>query len=102
MPKKKTRKKKAKESASGVGNDIKEAMKEKKLLIGSNSVIRAMKKGGLQVVICASNLPAERKKELEKHASALDIVIKDFGNNSANLGEACGKPFNILLIGIKK
>ncbi len=102
MPKKKTRRKKAREAGSGVENEIKEATKEKRLLIGSNSVLRSLKRGELQTVICASNLPAARKKELDSHASASGIDVREFGGDSAKLGEACGKPFNILLIGVKK
>jgi ribosomal protein L30E len=102
MPKKKTKRRKAMAMQKGVGNDIKDAIKEDRLLIGSNSVFREMKKGRLQSVICSSNLPTPCKKDLNHYSSVTGIKIEEFGENSAKLGETCGKPFNILLIGIKK
>ena len=101
MPKKKARRKR-KEGEAGIETEISGALKEDKLLIGSRSVFRALKKGGLEAVIRASNLPEGRKKDLEHYMSVSGIGIREFRGNSAKLGETCGKPFNILLVGIKK
>ena len=100
MPKKKANAKGRKETE--IGKDISDAAKSGSLLIGSNSVFRELKKGNSQTVICASNLPASRMKELNHYRSVSGVQIKEFGGDSAKLGEACGKPFNILLICIKK
>jgi len=102
MPKKKTKRKRMQGKGTGIGNDINEAVKNDKLLIGSNMVFRNVKKGRLQSLIFASNLPEASRKELDNQASISGIERRDFEGDSAKLGEACGKPFNILLIGIKK
>lgn len=101
MSKKKTRKKRS-SVAAGIGSEINEAVKKRNLLMGSNSVFKELKKGGLGKVICASNLPSARKKDLNHYASVSGIEVKEFDGDSAMLGETCGKPFSILLIGIKK
>ena len=101
MPKKKTRKKR-RGAVTGIGSGINEALKEGKVLMGSSSVFRQLKKGGLERIICASNLPASSRKGLDHYVSVSGIEVKEFDGDSAKLGERCGKPFNILLIGIKK
>lgn len=102
MPKKKSMKRMAQSAETGIGNEIKEAMKGNKLLIGCNSVFKGVKKGGIGSLICASNLPRSRKNDISSQASIAGIEIKDFSGDSAELGEACGKPFNILIVGIRK
>jgi len=60
MPKKKSKRKKSQAAGTGMGNEIKEALKGGRLLIGTNSVSRDIKKGKLQALICASNMPEPR------------------------------------------
>ena len=102
MPKKKSKRRRALAAGTGIGNDIKEAMKAGKLLIGSNCVFRDIKKGSLEALICASNLPEASKNGIDSQASVSGFEVKEFGADSVKLGEACGTPFNVLLIGIKK
>ena len=102
MPKKKSKRKRAQALGTGISNDIKEAMKGGKLLIGSNIVQKNLKKGGIQSLIFASNLPDNSRKDIGAQASVSSVEFKEFNGNSAQLGEACGKPFNVLIIGIRK
>ncbi len=82
--------------------EIREAMKEKRLVIGSRSVMKGVKGGSVKNVVFASNCPENTKKDLEYYASGSFVAIKEFSGSSLQLGELCGKPFNILLVGIKK
>lgn len=104
MPKKKTKKRRsmAGKAASDIGSKINKAAKGGNLLMGSNSVFRGMKKRDLETVICASNLPEPSRKDMNHYASVSGIEVREFGGDSSKLGETCGKPFNILLVGIKK
>lgn len=102
MPKKKSKRKRAQAQGTGIANEIKEAMKGGKLLIGSNIVQRNLKTGIVQSLIFASNLPDKNRKDFGTEASVSGIELKEFEGNSAQLGEACGKPFNVLIIGITK
>ena len=84
--------------------DIKQALKEGKLLMGRTEVVRAMKRGSLVSVFCPSNCPPDLLRELE-HGAALSkgkLEVQKFTGNSARLGQSCGKPFNITVLGIKK
>ena len=86
----------------GVEKELKEALKSKKVLLGSNSVIRAAKTGAVKTVIHASNLPETVTREMAYYGKMGNINVEKFEGNSKQLGELCGKPFNILLVGLKK
>jgi len=82
--------------------EIKSAIKEKKLVIGSRSVFKNLKQNIIKSVIYASNFPEDRLKDLEYYGKNFGIELKRFKGNSRQLGEMCAKPFNISLLGIKK
>lgn len=82
--------------------EIKDANDNNKLVIGSNNINKCLKKDSLSTVIYASNCPEKTKKYLKHHASISNIKIKEFDGTSQKMGEVCRKPFNIILIGIKK
>jgi len=88
--------------ATKVNQEIREAIKEKKIVLGSRSVVKGVKRGFLKNVVAASNCPESLRKDLDYYAGNELIAIKDFKGSSAQLGELCGKPFSILLVGIKK
>ena len=85
-----------------VEKEIKDAIKAKKIVIGTKTVIRGVKGGTVTSVICSSNCPEGMRKDLNHYASLSKTEIKDFGQDSSRLGELCGKPFNVLVVGIGK
>ena len=82
--------------------DIKEALKAKKALMGSRSVISAAKHGKLTSVIIAKNAPKTAVSDVMHYANISGIKTQEFDGNSMELGELCGKPFSILLLGIAR
>lgn len=85
-----------------VNQEIKEALKEKKIVIGGRTVMKGVKRGHITSLIYASNCPESMMKDLQYYSQNSFVAIKEFGGNSLQLGEACGKPFNVLVVGIKK
>lgn len=85
-----------------IEKEIKDAMKEKKLVIGTGMVIRGMKKADIKYVICPNNCKDDVLDDLNYYGKNFGAEIKKFSGNSMQLGEICGKPFNIMLLGIKK
>ncbi len=81
---------------------IKAAMKEKKIVLGLKQVEAMTKNSELNVVIYASNIPESTKRDLNYYNKNFGIEVKMFTGNSRQLGEFCGKPFNIVTLGIKK
>jgi large subunit ribosomal protein L30e len=84
-----------------IEKEIKEAMKNKKLVTGGNMVIDGLKKGIIKHVVYSSNCRDDMVKDLEYYSKNFGVEIVKFNGNSRNLGEICGKPFNIMLLGIK-
>lgn len=82
--------------------EIKSAIKEKKLIIGSRSVFKNLKQSTVKSVIYATNCPESMRKDLEYYSKNFGVELKKFKGNSRQLGEVCAKPFNIAVIGIKK
>lgn len=82
--------------------EIKGALKSGKLLIGRKSVARGLKNSSLSAVVLASNCPEALRKDMEHYASVSGVPVKMFGGDSVKLGEACGKPFNVLMAGTSK
>ena len=82
--------------------EIKTAIKEKKLIVGSKSVFDLMKKSALDGVFYAENCPEDVLAQLKHYSGVSNIKIKEFKGDSEKLGELCAKPFNILVVGLKK
>ena len=85
-----------------IEKEIKEAMKEKKLIIGSRNVIKNVKRDYVKYVILATNFNKDVTDNLNHYSKNFALEIKKFEGNSRQLGELCGKPFNVMLLGIKK
>ncbi|MBU0953202.1 MAG: ribosomal L7Ae/L30e/S12e/Gadd45 family protein [Nanoarchaeota archaeon] len=85
-----------------VTRTIKDAAKKNLLLIGTNSVRRAALAGRLQAAYTASNCPQRTLEEFSRFASHGLFSLEKVDENSIRLGEICGKPFTVLVIGITK
>ena len=83
-------------------NEIKKAMKEKKIVIGSKNVINGIRNTSLDSVFYAENCSENLLNQLNHYSKISNIEIKKFEGDSEHLGELCAKPFNILIVGIKK
>jgi large subunit ribosomal protein L30e len=81
---------------------VKEAHDSGKLLIGSRSVIKGLKSGSIRQLICSSNCPENYRKVAEAHAKESATELVEFKGDSVRLGETCGKPFTVLMVGVKK
>jgi large subunit ribosomal protein L30e len=85
-----------------IEKEIKDAMKEKKLVVGTRMIIKNIKKDAVKYVICPENCRDDVLEDLDYYSRNFGIEIRKFSGNSRQLGEICGKPFNIMLLGIKK
>ena len=81
---------------------IKKAVSDGKAVMGISEVTGGMKAGGLSSVFYASNCPGEMLRQLTYYASLSKVSLEKFGGDSVKLGQVCGKPFNITVLGIRK
>jgi ribosomal protein L30E len=85
-----------------VEKEVRDAIKEDRAVLGTKSVIRGIKTGKVVKVIHASNAPGSTIKDLNHYTSASGLAVQGFEGNSHQLGETCGKPFSVILVGIRK
>lgn len=85
-----------------VESEIKSAIKEKKLVLGSSRALKNAKKGDLKMLIYASNCTGDVLRDVTYYSNNSSFESKRFRGNSRQLGEICGKPFNVMLLGIRK
>jgi|TARA_Y100000034_G_scaffold133156_1_gene197903 large subunit ribosomal protein L30e len=76
-------------------SDLKNLIKEKKVKIGSEVTIKAIRDGNAKEVFISSNCPNELKKRLEKYCEISKCKINLLKENSKELGDICKKPFSI-------
>lgn len=82
--------------------EIKDLLKEDKLLLGTETTMKALKSGKLSKVFVTANCPSDLKKDLEKYCKmgGVEVMALDVPNDE--LGVICKKPFRISIIGLKK
>ena len=80
-----------------VGRSLKSVIATGSVAIGERSCRRALKKGDVKLVICASNCPNEFLDELAKEEKT---PIHQYEGNNSMLGSACGKPFTVSTVAI--
>jgi len=81
---------------------IKNALKEGKAVLGWSAVERSAKRGDVGTIIYSSNCPGSTIKSIQYYSRVAGTESLEFSGNSTRLGQICGKPFNVTVIGIKK
>lgn len=80
-----------------------EAVKEKKLVIGTKVVHKSIKPGcGLNEVFLASNCPVHMRNRIKTLAELANIPVKELEQTSEEIGALCKKTFGITVAAIRK
>jgi large subunit ribosomal protein L30e len=82
--------------------EIKAALKERRLIIGTREVITGLKRGLMASVFYTTNCPAPVRHDLQHYATLSGARIEQFDGNSQQLGELCGRPYKTVMVGILK
>ena len=79
---------------------LKEKIQLKKVIIGSERILKGLKKGTMKKIFLASNCPAELKKDLLYYASLSGSSVVLLALNGEELGVFCKKNFLISVVGL--
>ena len=79
--------------------DIKEIIKDKKLILGANQVLSMMKNEKITNVLVASNCPETLNHDIDHYSKIFSIKVSRINEDSKELGVICKKPFSISVIG---
>lgn len=77
---------------------IQTKLKNNEVIIGKKESIKAAKEGLVNLIVYAQNIDEKALSELK----SLGVSLEQFSGDSEALSILCGKPFNILVLGIKR
>ncbi|MDI6826043.1 MAG: ribosomal L7Ae/L30e/S12e/Gadd45 family protein [Candidatus Aenigmarchaeota archaeon] len=81
---------------------IRTKSRENKVIIGYDTVMKFIKNDNPELIILANNFPDDKKKIIEYNAKIAKVEVKEYPNDSVNLGLVCGKPFPISVLAIRR
>lgn len=80
--------------------DLRAALGEKKVILGSKRTVKYLKLGKVKKIILSNNCPETVKKDVEHYTKLTGIKMESFDGTSKQLGIFCGKPFSISALAI--
>lgn len=80
---------------------IKASVKENKIVLGFENVMKILKIGKPSLIVYANNLPNNKIKEIEYNAKNSNVEVKKYPKDGVDLGLVCGKPFPVGSLAIK-
>jgi large subunit ribosomal protein L30e len=88
--------------AKDVIAEIKRMLKGKKMVIGTESSIKNLKKGNAAKVYLTSNCPAGVRADIMRYAKLNDVEVVELPVPNDELGIICKKPFSISVLSVTK
>lgn len=82
--------------------DIKDLLKKKNLVIGTERTLKLAKASKISKAYVSSNCPETVKDDLQQYSSIAKFDIVHVKQNNEELGILCKKPFHISLISLRK
>jgi len=79
--------------------DLQELIKEKRLIIGTDRVLKMLKNEQLTNISIASNCPENVKEDIKHYSKIFNVKLVELKETNQELGIICKKPFSISVIG---
>lgn len=80
--------------------EIQTAIKTGEVLLGSRRTLLAAINGRAKLVIVASNIPPEIRRDIERYCRVAGIPVYEFPGTSWDLGAVCNKPFVVAAMAV--
>lgn len=80
---------------------IKLALKEGKILLGNDEVVKTLKLGGMAKVFMAKNVAPGIKEDLEHYCKLANVELVHLGQDNEEMGLIVKKGYMISVLGIK-
>lgn len=78
---------------------LKAKIQDKKVIIGTERVLKELKLKKIQVVYLASNCPDKLKEDIKYYAALAEIPVQELTYNNEELGVFCKKNFLVSVLG---
>jgi large subunit ribosomal protein L30e len=79
--------------------NLKKLLKEGKVIIGTNQVMKNLKLGRLKEVYLSSNCPKNTVEDIKYYSKLNNVKINELKEDNEQLGIICKKPFSISVLG---
>jgi len=83
-----------------IEDEITSALKARKIILGLNETMSALKSRSPKSVIVAKNIPESKRKDIEYNSKIFKVKLEIFEGTSKQLGVICGKPFPVSALAI--
>jgi len=83
-------------------DEIKNAIKKNKLIIGTEKTLKSLKLGKLSKVFLSKNCPDQIVDDINHYAKMSKTMVVKVDVNNDELGIICKKPFLISVLSVKK
>mgnify|MGYP001566018642 CR=1 FL=1 len=78
--------------------DLKKAVKEEKLVFGTDRTLKMIRKGKAKKVFISSNCSKQVREDIKHYASISGIEVIKLKEPNEELGIICKKPFSISVL----
>lgn len=75
--------------------ELKTAIKENKLVMGTEKTIKDLKRGKVTEVFVSKNCPEDLKRQIRHYCKLSKIMLSELEETNEELGTLCKKPFSI-------
>ena len=82
--------------------EIQKWLKEKKLVIGANRIIKGLKLSAFEKIFLSSNCPSNIVKDVNYYSKIGKVEVVKLKYSNEELGVVCKKPFSISIMGLLK
>ena len=79
--------------------ELKDAIQDKNLIIGTGRIIKSLRAGKLKKVFLSKNCPLGIKNDIRHYAKLGKIDIFELSISNEEIGVMCKKPFSISVLG---
>lgn len=80
---------------------IRRAMETGRVVVGYKESEKSLMNGRAKLIIIASNVPKEDDYRIKYLASVGGVPVYEFGGNTIELGQVCGKPFTVSVLAVE-
>ncbi|MBU0666631.1 MAG: ribosomal L7Ae/L30e/S12e/Gadd45 family protein [Nanoarchaeota archaeon] len=83
-------------------SELKKLLKSENILIGTDRVLKNLRKGLIERIVISSNCSDEVVDEIKHLASLNKSVVESLNIPNEELGTLCKKPFSVSVLGFLK
>jgi len=92
----------AKKKISAIGLEIRKFLAAKRLVIGSERTLKALRSGKLSKVFLSATCSSLVEESIKRYEDIAGVEIKKLSLPSDEVGVLCKKPFGISVLGVLK